>query len=90
MSDEPGNGNGTGASVPDLADQLVIEFNRSDGTMHVGGKVCNDEVALDMCNRAARYFETRCRVAAAAAAMQERAKEAQLAQVARDVVNRRH
>jgi hypothetical protein len=73
-----------------LTDVLVLSYNRADGTFKIDGKVVNHEVALEMCGRAARHFETILRVQAAAAARQQMAQDAALAGIARNVVNGRH
>lgn len=69
MSEHDTTGNGGageyGRAVIDLAtlrDQVIIDYNRADGTLSVGGKICNLDVALDMCLRAARFFETQLRL----------------------------
>lgn len=70
MSDNSGDRNGDGngkerVTLPldALVDEITITFQRTDGTMQVGGRICNLEVALDMCRRAARHFEKEIRLA---------------------------
>lgn len=67
-----------------LTDELTITFRRADGTMQVGGRICNLDVALDMCMRAARYFETQLRLAAALEAKKNLAEQAHV----QDMINR--
>lgn len=62
------NGDGNGQErvtlpLEALTDEITITFRRADGTMNVGGHICNLEVALDMCRRAARHFEKEIRLA---------------------------
>ncbi len=85
MSEHDGNG-GNGAlderiARSSLVDDLTITFDRADGTMKVGGRVVNYEVALTMCERAARHFETLLRVQAAGAAQQAIKENARVAAI---------
>lgn len=64
-SDGTGDGNGkerVTLPLEALTDELTITFRRTDGTLVVGGRICNLEVALDMCHRAARHFEKEIRL----------------------------
>lgn len=77
MSDNSGDRNGDGngkerVTLPldALVDEITITFQRTDGTMQVGGRICNLEVALDMCRRAARHFERELRLQAVTEAKQ--------------------
>jgi hypothetical protein len=79
---EPGDGNGNSngserVTLPleALIDEITITFRRADGTLNVGGRICNLEVALDMCNRAARHFEQQIRLAAVLTAKQQLAEQ---------------
>ena len=89
MSEDNGNGNGGPAELSGLVDTLELRFDRSDGTMHIGGKVVNNDTGLDMCLRAARYFETLVRVAAAAQARAQMTSDLAIANISRDLINRR-
>jgi len=70
MFSEGGNGGGDQGSITlpieQLVDELVLRYNRADGTMHIGGRVVNNDTALDMLQRAARHYETILRLEAAA------------------------
>ena len=75
---EPGDGNGSGnganlGKIPHetLIDELVLTFDRGDGTMKIGGKVINQDVALDMCQRGCRFFEQQLRMAGVLQAKQQ-------------------
>lgn len=63
MSENGGNGQER-VTLPleALTDEITIRFLRTDGTLTVGGRSCNLEVALDMCRRAARHFEKEIRL----------------------------
>ena len=65
----------------DLVDDLTIMFDRADGTMKVGGRVVNYEVALSMCERAARHFETLLRIQAATQVKQTMAESARVQEI---------
>ena len=83
---EADGGTGDGANlgtIPHeaLIDELVLTYDRADGTLKIGGKTCNLEVALDMCQRAARQFEVQLRVAAVAAVAQQRAELERVQQI---------
>jgi hypothetical protein len=75
MSENGGNGEGGGnlGKIPHelLIDELVLTMDRGDGTMKIGGKVLNSDVALDMIARAQRYFETLLRIEAVAQVKQQ-------------------
>jgi len=76
MSEPDGNGSGNGANLKDptheaLTDELVLTLNRGDGTMGIGGKVINHDVALDMCQRGCRFFEQQLRMAGVLQAKQQ-------------------
>jgi hypothetical protein len=75
MSEDYGNGasgtNGARIARSELIDELVLTFDRGDGTMKIGGKAINLDVALDMCQRGVRFFETQLRIQAAAQAKQQ-------------------
>lgn len=69
MSDRNGAGDGAhGDAVPreQLEDELVVRFDRSDGTMMISGHVVNSEIALEIFQRACRHYETILRLEAAA------------------------
>ena len=75
-NDGNGEGNGDGSErvtlpLEALVDELVLTYDRRDGTLKVGGRTVNLDVALDICLRAARYFETQLRVAAAQQVQQQ-------------------
>ncbi len=84
MSETGDNGSANGGADQlirrkDLVDELVLAYDRADGKLTVGGKIINLEVALNICQQAARYFETQLRLMAAqqvrqAAAEQERVR----------------
>ena len=76
MSDGEGNGANTG-KIPHeaLIDELVLTFDRGDGTVKITGRTINLEVALDMCQRGVRFFETQLRIQAAAALQQQQADQ---------------
>lgn len=83
---EDGNGAGNGQErvtlpLEALTDELTITFRRADGTLQVGGRICNLDVALDMCKRAARYFEMQLRLAAALEAKKNLAEQAHVQQM---------
>lgn len=62
-----------------LVDELVLTYNRADGTLSVGGRIVNLEVALEICRRGAMFFETQIRLAAAQAVRQQQADQARVA-----------
>jgi hypothetical protein len=66
MSD--GNGH-SDALVPHdaLVDELVLRYDRSTGSLEIGGHILNDDVGLGILQQAVRTFETRLRIAAAQA-----------------------
>jgi len=64
-----------------LIDELVLTYDRADGTLKIGGKTCNLEVALDMCQRGVRFFETQLRMAAVAAVAQQRAEQERVREI---------
>lgn len=80
-------GNGTGGQEEitlareALVDEIVVRYNRADGTMFIGGHVCNNDTALDMLQRAARHYETVLRLEAAARIRAEAMDAAQTAQI---------
>jgi len=64
MSD--GNGHEPGmAPRAGLVDELVLRYDRADGSLEVGGHILNDDVALNILLQAVRTFEQRLRIAAA-------------------------
>jgi hypothetical protein len=80
MSD---GGNGDGANlgkIPHeaLIDRLELTLDRGDGTMKIGGKAVNLDVALDMCQRGVRFFETQLRIQAAAQMQQQQVDQARV------------
>lgn len=85
MSEPNGNG-AERVTLPleALTDELTITFRRTDGTLVVGGRICNLDVAHDMCIRAARYLETQLRLAAALEAKKNLADQAHV----QDMINR--
>lgn len=90
MSDEQGVGANGVNGASELVDVLTLMYDRATGTLKIDGKVVNNDVAVEMCGRAMRHFETLVRVQAAADARQQLSASAALAGVARDVMNRRH
>jgi len=70
MFSEGGNGAGDQGSITlpiaQLVDELVLRYNRADGTLGISGHVVNNEVALEILLRAARHYETILRLEAAA------------------------
>ena len=78
MSDE-GNGANLG-KIPHeaLIDELVLTFDRGDGTLKIGGRVINLDVSLDICLRAVRFFETQLRLQAAQGAKQQQMENARV------------
>jgi hypothetical protein len=88
---EPGDGNGGGngantGKIPHeaLIDELVLTFDRGDGTLKIGGRTINLDVALDVCLRGVRFFETQLRIQAAAAMQQQQADQVRV----NDLLNR--
>jgi hypothetical protein len=73
---EDGNGANLG-KIPHeaLIDTLELTYDRGDGTMKIGGRAINLEVALDMCQRGCRFFETQLRIAAVGVAKQQQADQ---------------
>lgn len=67
-----------------LIDELTVRYNRADGTMQITGRAANDEVALDIFQRAARLYESRVRIAHATAARDAMIEQ----QRVQDLVNR--
>jgi hypothetical protein len=77
MSD--GNGANLG-KIPHkvLIDELVLTMDRGDGTMKIGGKCISNEVALEMCARGVRYFETLMRIDAVQQVKQQQTENARV------------
>jgi hypothetical protein len=94
MSDDStGNGNGkerVTLPLEALTDEITITFRRADGTLNVGGRICNLEVALDMCNRAARHFEQQIRLAAVLTAKQQLAEQQRVQDLLQGTIRGRH
>jgi hypothetical protein len=76
MSEDGGNGANLG-KIPHeaLIDELVLTFDRGDGTLKIGGRTINLDVALDICQRGVRFFETQLRIQAMAAIQQQQADQ---------------
>lgn len=62
-----------------LIDELVLTYDRRDGTLKIGGRTISLDVALDICLRAVRFFETQVRITAAAAVKQQMQEQARVA-----------
>jgi hypothetical protein len=82
--DDSGHGGGNGnerVTLPleALIDELVLTFDRRDGTLKVGGRILNIELGLMIAQRAVNYFETLVRVQAAAQMQQQQADKARVA-----------
>lgn len=90
MSDGHVLGANGGEGASELVDVLVMTYDRSTGALKIDGKVVNNDVAVEICGRAMRHFETLVRVQAAIDARQQLASSERLAGVARDVMTRRH
>jgi len=89
MSDESTNGKGNAAPAPNLVDQLVLTYDRVPSTLTISGKVINNETALDMLNRAVRYYETVVRLEAATQIRQQQVEAAETEAVRRALAQRR-
>ena len=83
---EAGDGNGGGnghervtMELQALVDEVVLTYDRRDGTLKVGGRIINLDVALDICLRGARFFETQLRVQAVQQVQQRQAEQARVA-----------
>lgn len=81
---ESDNGEGHGEkrvtlALEALVDELVLTFDRRDGRMSIAGRVCNDEVALMMLQRALNLYEFRTRGMMVAALKQQADENARVA-----------
>jgi hypothetical protein len=84
---ENGDGNGVHLDMvahSDLIDELVLTFDRATGMLKIGGRTINLEVALDICQRGVRFFDTQLRIQAAAAMQQQQADQVRV----NDLLNR--
>jgi hypothetical protein len=79
---EPGDGNGDGnganlGKIPHeaLIDELVLTFDRGNGTLKISGRVINLDVSMDICQRAVRVLETQLRLQAAQQLQQQQADQ---------------
>jgi hypothetical protein len=84
MFDGDGNGGGNGhervtMELEALVDKLELTYDRRDGSLKVGGRVINLDVALEICRRGASFFETQLRVQAAQQVQQRQAEQARVA-----------
>lgn len=84
--DENGHGGGNGEArvtlpLEALVDELVLTYDRRDGTLTVGGRVVNAETALTICQRAVTYWETQVRLAAAMHVKQQQSEQARVAAI---------